>query len=209
MTSNFYERFRHETCGSEDFPKLLNFEQKQRGMDIAQLMLTTFNDDPDLLKKVSSAANNASFKNRAQNIECSFSFVAHSAVLLKPNVVNILRFNFCKQKFVQHGPITIAIDCNYLSLLIVEDKWPNYASGPKSAPNSDLFWVPRLFNVCVWVFCCPTVTILLVYIPAKLKMSFIWKNDFFPKSAYSISRLQAHFPALFKPIHNYIRSTEV
>ena len=33
-------------------PKLLNFEQKQRRMDIAQEMLTTFNDDPDLLKMV-------------------------------------------------------------------------------------------------------------------------------------------------------------
>ena len=29
--------------------KLLNFKQKQRGMDIAQEMWTTFNDDPDLL----------------------------------------------------------------------------------------------------------------------------------------------------------------
>ena len=34
------------------FPKLLNFEQKQRRINIAQDMLTTFNDDPDLLKKV-------------------------------------------------------------------------------------------------------------------------------------------------------------
>ena len=33
-------------------PKLLNFEQKQRHMNIAQEMLTTFNDDPDLFKKV-------------------------------------------------------------------------------------------------------------------------------------------------------------
>ena len=33
-------------------PKLLNFEQKQHRMDIAQQMLTTFNDDPDLLKEV-------------------------------------------------------------------------------------------------------------------------------------------------------------
>ena len=32
-------------------PKLLNFEQKQCRMDIAQEMITTFNDDPDLLKK--------------------------------------------------------------------------------------------------------------------------------------------------------------
>ena len=34
------------------FPKLLNFEQKQRRINIAQDMLTTFNDDPDLLKMV-------------------------------------------------------------------------------------------------------------------------------------------------------------
>ena len=32
--------------------KLPNFEQKQSRMDIALEMLTTFNDDPDLLKKI-------------------------------------------------------------------------------------------------------------------------------------------------------------
>ena len=34
--------------------KLLNFKQKQRRMDIAQEMLTAFNNDPDLLKKVTT-----------------------------------------------------------------------------------------------------------------------------------------------------------
>ena len=33
-------------------PKLLNFKQKHSRIDIAQEMLTTFNDDSDLLKKV-------------------------------------------------------------------------------------------------------------------------------------------------------------
>ena len=32
--------------------RLLNFEQKQRHMDIAQEILTTLNEDPDLFKKV-------------------------------------------------------------------------------------------------------------------------------------------------------------
>ena len=72
------------------------------------------------------------FNNRAQNIDCSFGCMARSAVLLKPNVANILLLNFCEQNFVQHGPITIAIDYNGLSWLIFEEKWPNYASGPKS-----------------------------------------------------------------------------
>ena len=36
----------------------------------------------------------------SQNIECSFGCVARSAVLLKPNVANILLFIFCEQKFV-------------------------------------------------------------------------------------------------------------
>ena len=100
-------------------------------------------------------------------------------VLLKPNVANILFFNFCEQKFVQHGPITIAINCYVLSLLIFEEKCPNYASGPKSALNSDSFWVRRLFNVCLRVSCVPNATILLICIPAKVKMSFIWKDVFF------------------------------
>ena len=44
----------------------------------------------------------------------SFDLVARSAVLLKPNVANILLFNFCEKKKIrsQHRPITIAIDCN-------------------------------------------------------------------------------------------------
>ena len=119
--------------------------------------------------------------------------MARSAVLLKSNAANILVFSFCEQKFVQQGPITIAIDCNVLSLLIFEEKLPNYASRPKSAPNSDSFWVRRLFNVCVQVFCAPNATILLVYIPPNIKMSFIWKFDYFlPKSVSSVSQSQPH-----------------
>ena len=81
----------------------------------------------------SSAADNAIFKNRAQNIQCCFGCVARSAVLLKPNYTNTLLFNFYEHKFVQHGPITI--DCNGHSLFIFEEKCPNYAYGLKSAPN--------------------------------------------------------------------------
>ena len=48
--------FRHvlgQKCTAENIvPKLLTFEQKQRRMDITQELLTTFNKDPNLLKKV-------------------------------------------------------------------------------------------------------------------------------------------------------------
>ena len=37
---------------NEDCSKIANFKQKQRHMDIAQDLLTTLNDDPDLLKKI-------------------------------------------------------------------------------------------------------------------------------------------------------------
>ena len=112
--------------------------------------------------------------------------MACSAVLLKPNVANILLFNFWKQKFVQHGLIMIAIDSNSFSLLIFAEKCPNYVSGPKSPQNSDSFWVRRLFNVCVRVFCTPNATIWLVYIPANIKMSFIWKDDIFCQNRQSV-----------------------
>ena len=118
---------------------------------------------------ISSAADNAICKNRVQNIECSFGCVVRSAVLLISNVANILLFNFCEQKFVQLDAITIAIDCNGLSLLSFEEKWPNYASGSKPAPNSETFLACRLFNVCVRVFCASNAIILLVYMPVKIK----------------------------------------
>ena len=45
MPSNFYEYFTHEICDSEDCAKIAKFWAK------TTTMLTTFNDDPDLLKK--------------------------------------------------------------------------------------------------------------------------------------------------------------
>ena len=92
----------------------------------------------------------------------SFDCVVYSAIQLKPNAANILLFNFCELNFIQHAPITIAIDCNGHFLLIFEEKWPNYASRPKAEPTE-----------CVRVFCALNVIILLVYIPAKIKMSLI------------------------------------
>ena len=55
---------------------------------------------PSWLNDISSVSDNAIFKNKAQNIECSFGCVGLNAVLLKANVANILLFNFCEQKFV-------------------------------------------------------------------------------------------------------------
>ena len=52
MPRNFSGCFRHERAAAKSVPKLLNFEQKQHRIYIAQKMLTMFNDDPDLLKKV-------------------------------------------------------------------------------------------------------------------------------------------------------------
>ena len=89
--------------------------------------------------------------------------------MLKPNVANILLFNFCEQKFVQYGPITIAINCNGLFLFIFEEKWPNDDSGPKSAPNNDSLWMRRLFNVCVRVFCAQMRSFFLFTYPPKSK----------------------------------------
>ena len=51
--------------------KSLNFMQKQRRMDIAQEMLTTFNEDPDLLKKI--VTGNGSREPRPKKVTmCSF-----------------------------------------------------------------------------------------------------------------------------------------
>ena len=41
-----------------------------------------------------------------------------------------------------------------LSLLIFDEKWLNYASGRKSAPNINSFWVPRVFQCIAVGFLC-------------------------------------------------------
>ena len=114
-------------------------------------------------------------KNRVQNIECSFDCVARSAVLLKRNVTNIL-LNFCEQKFVQHGPITIAIDVNGLFLL---DKNPHqtvtrfacvgfvmYACG---------FFVPQMLQFCLFTY------------PPRSKWASSEKTIFFCRNRHLLS----------------------
>ena len=109
---------------------------------------------------ISSAADNTIFKIRAHNIECSFICVAFSAVLLKLNIANILLFNFCEQKFVQHSPLTVmASPCLF---------------SRKNGPIMPLDQNPHQTvtrNVCVRVFCVPNMAIFLLYISAKIKMT--------------------------------------
>ena len=76
------------------------------------------NHSSDVAKRHQICDWNAIFKKRAQSIECSFGCVTRSAVLSKPNVTNILLFTFCEQKFVQHGPITIA--CSFSKKKMVQ-----------------------------------------------------------------------------------------
>ena len=59
-----------------------------------------------------------------------------------------------------------------------------------------LFGCRWLFNVCVRVFCAPNATILFVYIPAKIKMSFIRKDCFF--FCRNRHLLQAIFPSVIQ-----------
>lgn len=50
---------------------------------------------------------------------------------------------------------TVSGERNGQTLVIFEEKWPNYTAGPKSAPNSD-FGVHR-------IFCAQNLTVFLVY----------------------------------------------
>ena len=52
MKAIFTDVLDMKRAAAEIVPKLLNFEQKQRRLDMAQEVLTTFNDDLELLKKV-------------------------------------------------------------------------------------------------------------------------------------------------------------
>ena len=145
---------------------------------------------PRWLNDISSAADNAIFKNSSYNIECSFGCVARSAVLLKSNFANILLFNFCEQKFVQHGPITIAIDCNGSSSCSFSKKNGPIVPLDQNAHQTVTrfgcvdfsmyacgFSVPQMRQFCLFTY------------PPRSKWVSSEKEIFFPKSASSISPL--------------------
>ena len=83
------------------------------------------------------SADYSIFENGAQKIDCYVGCVATGPVLLKPNVVHVILFNFWKRKFVEHDTVTLAINHNGDSLLLCDEKWPNNATVPKSVPKSE------------------------------------------------------------------------
>ena len=145
-----------------------------------------------------------SFVYGKQLIKININHIFSSSSLLK-----LFHSQFCKKKphniVYKHYNPSVRITPLMLCALIWIHKWRDLQFKVDSERQ---FLVRRLFNVCVRVFCAPNVTIFLVYILAKVKMSFIWKDNFLPKSASSVSRSQVHSPALFKRIHNHIRSAE-
>ena len=113
---------------------------------------TVLNRSSEVAKRYNFVADNAIFKNMAQTIACSFGCVTHRAVLLESNLANILLFNFCEQKFVQHGLITIAIDCNDLSLLIFKEMDKNlYQTETHFSIYASRFSVPQMRQVCLFI----------------------------------------------------------
>ena len=148
---------------------------------------------------ISSAADNAIFKNRAQNIECSSSWVARIAIQLKPNVANILIFAFCEQK--QRSLLTVmASPCSF-----------SKKNGPVMPLDQNLHQTVIRFG-CVGF----SMYVCGYSVPKMRKFCLLHTRQdqnelhlkiwfFLPNSASSVSRSQAH---LCKRINNHIRSVE-
>ena len=155
---------------------------------------------------ISPAADNAILKNRAQNRECSFGCVTRSAVLLIPNVADILLFNFYELNSfnMTRSPLTVKPSpCSFSKKnfpIMPLDQNPHQTVvrfGCVGQWMRESFLYPKCYN-----FACLHTR--------QDQNELHLKNDFFllAKSAFSVSRSQAHFPALFKRIHNHIRLAE-
>ena len=129
------------------------------------------------------------------------SAVARITLLLKPNVPIILLFNFCEHSWTWSTLTVTAFSCSF-------SKKNNPIMPLEQNPHHT---VTRFGCVGFSMYACGfsvpqfCATILLVYIPAKIKMSFIWKDDFFFAKIGIFCRSQAH---LAKRINNHIYSAE-
>ena len=70
------------------------------------------------------SADYSILENGAQKIDYYVGCKVSGPVPLKPNVVHVNLFNFWKQKFVEHGTVTLAIGRNGGSLLIFKKNNP-------------------------------------------------------------------------------------
>ena len=128
-----------------------------------------------------------------------------SVVLLKSNVANILFFNFYEQKFVQYGLISIAIDCNGLSLLIFEEIWPNYASGPQIRTKQwPVLSASALQCMHAGFLCLKCENFACLYTRQDQNKIHL-KGWFLPKSASSVSRSVAIFFSVFQALGGGIK----
>ena len=89
-------------------------------------------------------------------------------------IYNVKGFTSEREIFVMvlEQPVSIKV-------VLKMETWHNYVSGPKSAPNSDSFWLLRLFKVSLRVFCGLNATILLVTYPPRSKWASSEKTIFF------------------------------
>ena len=116
---------------------------------------------PSWPNDISSEADNLIFKNRAQNIECSFGCVAPSCW---KQILPISSSSILWTKIRSTWPDN---DRHWLwrpLLAHFQRKMVQLCLWTKILTKQ---WI--VFNVCVRVFCAPNMTILIVYIPAKIK----------------------------------------
>ena len=128
----------------------------------------------------SSAADNAVFKNRAQYIECSFVApccwnqilpISSSSIFVNENSFNMARLR---------SLLTLTASPSSFS----KKNYPIIPLDQNPHQRLTRFGCVGFSMYACGFFCAPNATILLVYILAKIKMSFIWKDDFFWQNRY-------------------------
>ncbi|GFU56058.1 hypothetical protein TNCV_3405221 [Trichonephila clavipes] len=101
------------------------------------------------------------------------SCVTCCAVLLEPQLLDIMIVQFRNEKVRNHGSIPITIDCNVVAFLVFEEGFHQ----PIKRTKQSVFLDVKCFDIHLWISFTPNAAVLFVDVAIQPEVRFIAKQN--------------------------------
>lgn len=132
-----------------------------------------------------------------QRLGCTWC-VTNEYFLLEPHASEIYNIDLELKILSYHASIPAIIGCSCIFGSVLEDKWSNAISSPKSSPRGDLNTIDSFSVEHTWLFLPSNVTVLFAYKTITIEMDPVVEDDFIEKlidRLLSLPNWQAFFAA--------------
>ncbi|GFT82029.1 adhesion G protein-coupled receptor B2 [Trichonephila clavipes] len=111
-------------------------------------------------------------------MDCGTSCVTCCAVLLEPQLLDIMIVQFRNEKVNNHGSIPITIDCNVVAFIVFEEGFHQPIKRTKQSVFLDVTVFRHTLVVRhLWISFTPNATVLFVDVAIQPEVRFIAKQN--------------------------------